>query len=81
MTEFELLEELQKEIGLPDIEPDEVTAQLVADYTGCSWSKASGCSRRNWLPAKSPLAKSELATASRRLLIERRSNALIRLPL
>ena len=40
MTEFELLEELQKELGLPDIEPDEVTAQFVADYTGCSWSKA-----------------------------------------
>ena len=41
MTEFELLEELAKELGLPDIEPDEVTAQSVADYTGCSWSKAS----------------------------------------
>ena len=41
MTEFELLEELAKELGLPDIEPDEVTAQSVAVYTGCSWSKAS----------------------------------------
>lgn len=41
LTEFELLEELAKELGLPDIEPDEVTAQLVADYTGCSWSKAA----------------------------------------
>jgi len=41
MTEYELLEELQKELGLPDIEEDEVTAQLVADYTGCSWSKAA----------------------------------------
>jgi len=41
MTEFELLEELAKELGLPEIEPDEVTAQLVADYTGCSWSKAA----------------------------------------
>jgi len=41
MTEFELLEELAKELSLPDIEDDEVTAQLVADYTGCSWSKAS----------------------------------------
>ena len=41
MTEYELLEELQKELGLPDIEPDEVTAQSVADYTGVSWSKAS----------------------------------------
>ena len=41
MTEFELLEELAKEIGLPNIEPDEVTAQSVADYTGCSWGKAA----------------------------------------
>ena len=41
MTEFELLEELAKELGLPDMEKDEVTAQLVADYTGVSWSKAS----------------------------------------
>ena len=41
MTEFELLEELAKELGLPEIEPDEVTAQLVADYTGCSWRKAA----------------------------------------
>jgi len=41
MTEFELLEELAKELGLPEIEPDEVTAQSVADYTGCSWSKAA----------------------------------------
>jgi hypothetical protein len=41
MTEFELLEELAKELGLPDIEPDEVTAQSVADYTGCSWNKAA----------------------------------------
>lgn len=41
MTEFELLEELARELGLPDIAPDEVTAQSVADYTGCSWSKAA----------------------------------------
>ena len=41
MTEFELLEELRKELGLPDITDDEVTAQSVADYTGCSWSKAA----------------------------------------
>ena len=41
MTEFELLEELAKELGLPDMEKDEVTAQSVADYTGCSWSKAA----------------------------------------
>ena len=41
MTEFELLELLAAEIGLPDIADDEVTAQLVADYTGCSWTKAA----------------------------------------
>lgn len=41
MTEFELLEELAKELSLPDIEDDEVTAQSVADYTGVSWSTAS----------------------------------------
>lgn len=41
MTEFELLEELAKELSLPDIEDDEVTAQLVANYTGVSWSTAS----------------------------------------
>jgi DNA-binding transcriptional ArsR family regulator len=40
MTEYELLEELAKELGLPEIEPDEVTAQSVADYTGVSWSTA-----------------------------------------
>ena len=40
MTEYELLEELAKELGLPDMEKDEVTAQLVADYTGVSWSTA-----------------------------------------
>ncbi len=40
MTEYELLEELAKELGLPEIEPDEVTAQYVADYTGVSWSTA-----------------------------------------
>ena len=41
MTEYELLFELARELGLPEIEPDEVTAQSVADYTGCSWSKAA----------------------------------------
>ena len=41
MTEYELLEELARELSLPEIEPDEVTAQLVADCTGCSWSKAA----------------------------------------
>ena len=40
MTEFELLIELAKELSLPDIEPDEVTSQLLADYTGASWSTA-----------------------------------------
>ena len=41
LTEFELLEELARELSLPEIEPDEVTAQLVSDYTGVSWSKAA----------------------------------------
>ena len=41
MTEFELLEEQAKELGYPEIEDDEVTAQMVAEYTGCSWSKAA----------------------------------------
>jgi hypothetical protein len=40
VTEFELLIELAKELSLPDIEPDEVTAQMTADYVGCSWSTA-----------------------------------------
>lgn len=41
MMEYELLEELARELSLPEIEPDEVTAQLVSDYTGCSWTKAA----------------------------------------
>ena len=41
MTEFELLELLAAEIGLPDIADDEVTAQSVADYAGVSWTKAA----------------------------------------
>jgi len=41
MTEYELLELLAAEIGLPDIAEDEVTAQMVADYTGVSWTKAA----------------------------------------
>ena len=41
MTEFELLIELARELSLPELEPDDVTAQSVADYTGCSWSKAA----------------------------------------
>ena len=40
MTEYELLEELAKELYLPDIEADEVTAAMVADYTGVSPSQA-----------------------------------------
>ena len=41
MTDFGLLEELAKELGLPDMDEGDVTAHLVADYTGCSWSKAA----------------------------------------
>ena len=41
LTEFELLEELARELSLPDIEPDEVTAASVAEYTGVSWRKAA----------------------------------------
>ena len=40
MTEYELLEELAKELCLPDIEADEVTAAMAADYTGVSTSQA-----------------------------------------
>ena len=40
MTESKLLEELAKELALPNIEADEVTAQMVAVYTGISWSQA-----------------------------------------
>ena len=40
MTEFELLIELARELSLPEIEPGEVTAQMVADYTGVSNSQA-----------------------------------------
>ena len=41
MTEFELLEELARELSLPSLEDDEVTAASVAEYTGVSWSKAA----------------------------------------
>ena len=41
MTEYELLEELAKELSPPSLEEGEVTAQMVADYTGCSWAKAA----------------------------------------
>ena len=40
MTEFELLEELAKELSFPEISTGEVTAQMVADYAGISWSQA-----------------------------------------
>ena len=40
MTEYELLEELAKELSLPSLEEGEVTAQMVADYTGVSNSQA-----------------------------------------
>ncbi len=40
MTEYELLEELAKELGYPEIEDDEVTAQMVAEYTGIAWCTA-----------------------------------------
>mgnify|MGYP001181008611 CR=1 FL=1 len=41
MTEYELLEELARELSVPDIdETSEVTAQMLADYTGISCSQA-----------------------------------------
>lgn len=40
MTELELLDELYQELNFPAIEDGEVTAQMVADYTGISWSQA-----------------------------------------
>ena len=40
MTEYELLEELAKELSLPSLEEGEVTAQMVADYTRISLSQA-----------------------------------------
>ena len=41
MTEYELLEELARELSVPDIdETSEVTAQMLADYTKISWSQA-----------------------------------------
>ena len=40
MTEYELLKELARELYLPDIEADEVTAQQVSEYTGASWTQA-----------------------------------------
>lgn len=40
MTENELLEEIARTLAVPEIEADEVTAQMVADRTGISWSTA-----------------------------------------
>jgi predicted transcriptional regulator len=40
MTEQELLDELYKELALPSIEQGEVTALMVSEYTGISWSQA-----------------------------------------
>lgn len=39
-TELELLDELYRELALPALEDGEVTAQMVADFTGISWSQA-----------------------------------------
>ena len=41
MTENELLTELLKELTLPDIAPDEVTAVMLSESLNCSWSKAA----------------------------------------
>ena len=40
MTENELLAELLKELKLPDIEFDEVTAVMLSELAECSWSTA-----------------------------------------
>ena len=40
MTEQDLLNELYRELALPQLEDGEVTAQMVADYTRISWSQA-----------------------------------------
>jgi GTP-sensing pleiotropic transcriptional regulator CodY len=37
MTENELLEELAKELYIPSIEPDEITAQQLADRLGMGY--------------------------------------------
>lgn len=39
MTENELLAELVAELN-PVIEPDEVTARMLAEHTGIGWNKA-----------------------------------------
>lgn len=40
MTESELLDELYRELALPPIEEGEVTALMVSEFTGISWSQA-----------------------------------------
>lgn len=40
MTENELLAELLKELTSPDIEGDEVTADMLSKLVKCSWSTA-----------------------------------------
>ena len=81
MTEFELLEELARELSLPEIEPDEVTAQLVADYTGCSWSKASAVLKAKLAAGEVTSAKSARLRARLRPLTGRWADAALRLPL
>ena len=72
LTEFELLEELARELSLPEIEPDEVTAQLVADYTGCSWRKAAAVLKAKLAAGEVPSRKGrtpegKIATAYRKV--------------
>ncbi len=40
MTENELLIELERELSLPEIENDEVTAAMLSESANCSWSTA-----------------------------------------
>ena len=40
MTECELLTELARELTVPEIESNEVTAQMVAESSGVSWTRA-----------------------------------------
>ena len=49
MTGICCLEELAKELGYPEIEDDEVTAQMVAEYTGIAWCTADRSRRKNRL--------------------------------
>jgi len=41
MTENELLEELARELSLPTLADDEVTAVMLSESVNCSWSKAA----------------------------------------